>query len=65
MPRFAAIEGLRGWLAWGVVLSHIAQVLGMGLHGGHEIWLDYAGEMGVMTNACRSCCKIGPPAESE
>lgn len=49
MPRFAAIEGLRGWLAWGVVLSHIAQVLGMGLHGGHEVWLDYAGEMGVMT----------------
>ena len=29
MPRFAAIEGLRGWLAWGVVLSHIAQVLGL------------------------------------
>ncbi len=49
MPRFAAIEGVRGWLAWGVVLSHIAQVLGMGLHGGHEVWLDYAGETGVMT----------------
>lgn len=49
MPRFAAIEGLRGWLAWAVVLSHIAQVLGIGLHGGHEVWLDYAGETGVMT----------------
>ena len=49
MPRFAAIEGLRGWLAWGVVLSHIAQVLGMGLYGGHEVWLGYAGETGVMT----------------
>jgi peptidoglycan/LPS O-acetylase OafA/YrhL len=25
MRRFYAIEGLRGWLAWAVVLSHIAQ----------------------------------------
>ena len=49
MPRFAAIEGLRAWLAWAVVFSHIAQVLGMGLHGGHEVWLGYAGETGVMT----------------
>lgn len=49
MPRFAAIEGVRGWLAWGVVVSHIAQVLGLGLHGGHEVWLGYAGETGVMT----------------
>ena len=49
MPRFAAIEGVRAWLAWAVVVSHIAQVLGLGLHGGHEVWLGYAGEAGVMT----------------
>ena len=24
--RFNAIEGLRGWLAWTVVLSHVVQV---------------------------------------
>ena len=32
MRQFAAIEGLRGWLAWTVVLSHLAQITN--LHGG-------------------------------
>ena len=47
MQRFAAIEGLRAWLAWAVVFSHIAQVLGLGIHGGHAVWFDHAGEAAV------------------
>ena len=45
MPRFSAIEGMRAWLAWGVVLSHIDQSLGLDeLLGGHWIWASRAGE---------------------
>jgi peptidoglycan/LPS O-acetylase OafA/YrhL len=29
LRKFAAIEGLRAWLAWAVVLSHLAQVTGI------------------------------------
>lgn len=47
MQRFAAIEGLRAWLAWVVVFSHIAQVMGIGIHGGHGVWFDHAGEAAV------------------
>jgi peptidoglycan/LPS O-acetylase OafA/YrhL len=48
MPRFAAIEGLRAWLAWAVVLSHIVQIAGVSMHGGHWVWLDRAGETAVL-----------------
>lgn len=48
MPRFAAIEGLRAWLAWAVVASHIAQLSGVSMHGGHWVWLDRAGETAVL-----------------
>ena len=47
MQRFAAIEGLRAWLAWAVVFSHITQVMGLGIHGGHAVWFDRAGETAV------------------
>lgn len=33
MKRFEAIEGLRGWLAWAVVLSHLTYVSGFNLPG--------------------------------
>jgi peptidoglycan/LPS O-acetylase OafA/YrhL len=33
MRKFIAIEGLRGWLAWTVVLSHLAQTSGIGPNG--------------------------------
>jgi peptidoglycan/LPS O-acetylase OafA/YrhL len=29
MKRFIAIEGLRGWLAWAVVFSHLTQTSGI------------------------------------
>jgi peptidoglycan/LPS O-acetylase OafA/YrhL len=48
MPRFAAIEGLRAWLAWAVVVSHISQITGLSMHGGHGAWLDRFGHTGVM-----------------
>lgn len=45
MPRFTAIEGMRAWLAWGVVLSHINQSLGLDeMFGGHWVWASRAGE---------------------
>jgi peptidoglycan/LPS O-acetylase OafA/YrhL len=45
MPRFTAIEGARAWLAWGVVLSHINQSLGLDeMFGGHWVWAARAGE---------------------
>ncbi|MFZ2029924.1 MAG: acyltransferase [Vitreimonas sp.] len=45
MPRFSAIEGMRAWLAWGVVLSHINQSLGLNeMFGGHWVWAGRAGE---------------------
>ena len=47
MPRFAAIEGLRAWLAWAVVLSHISQSLGLEISGGHTVWFERAGGMAV------------------
>ena len=39
MKKFAAIEGLRGWLAWTVVLCHFAPITNMekGL-GRHLVW---------------------------
>jgi peptidoglycan/LPS O-acetylase OafA/YrhL len=42
--RFAALKGLRLRLAGAVVFSHIAQARGPGVHGGHAVWLDQAGE---------------------
>ncbi|MGA7810423.1 acyltransferase family protein, partial [Bradyrhizobium sp.] len=35
MRRFAAIEGLRGWLAWAVVLGHLSELsnIGLGMNG--------------------------------
>ncbi len=33
MKKFAAIEGLRGWLAWAVVLSHLAYFSNLSLKG--------------------------------
>ena len=48
MPRFAAIEGLRAWLAWVVVFSHIGQSLGLADHGGRSLWLARAGEAAVL-----------------
>lgn len=33
MKRFSAIEGLRGWLAWIVVVSHLAQASDVYVHG--------------------------------
>lgn len=33
VQKFAAIEGLRGWLAWGVVLSHLVAISGIYLSG--------------------------------
>jgi peptidoglycan/LPS O-acetylase OafA/YrhL len=33
MKRFYAIEGLRGWLAWTVVLAHLAYASGIYTHG--------------------------------
>lgn len=47
MPRFAAIEGARAWLAWAVVFSHIAQTVGIDIHGGHLVWLERGGEAAV------------------
>ncbi|HVV33381.1 MAG TPA: acyltransferase [Vitreimonas sp.] len=49
MHRFQAIEGVRGWLAWMVVLSHVGQILALDEHGGHAVWLPRLGEAGVMT----------------
>src|SRR5262249_46231612 len=48
MPRFAAIEGLRAWLAWSVVFSHIAQSLGAAMHGGHAEWFERFGGSAVL-----------------
>ena len=48
MHRFQAIEGARGWLAWMVVLSHIGQILGLDVHGGHWVWFSRIGDTGVM-----------------
>ena len=48
MPRFPAIEGLRAWLAWAVVVSHISQITALGMHGGHGVWLDLLGHAAVM-----------------
>ncbi len=36
VPRFAAIDGLRAWMAWVVVAAHIVQVSAMQDHG--PIW---------------------------
>ena len=33
VKKFAAIEGLRGWLAWAVVLSHLITISGLYLNG--------------------------------
>ncbi len=33
MKKFAAIEGLRGWLAWAVVLDHLVQLSGVHASG--------------------------------
>lgn len=49
MPRFTAVEGLRGWLAWAVVFSHISQSLGMEMGGGHWVWFGRAGDTAVFT----------------
>ncbi|MES1199027.1 MAG: acyltransferase [Pseudomonadota bacterium] len=49
MPRFAAIEGLRAWLAWAVVFSHLAQTLGMETLGGHWKLIEQGGEVAVYT----------------
>jgi peptidoglycan/LPS O-acetylase OafA/YrhL len=47
MPRFVAIEGLRAWLAWAVVLSHICQSVGAESRGGHWVWLMRGGTTAV------------------
>ncbi|HVZ99021.1 MAG TPA: acyltransferase [Caulobacterales bacterium] len=47
MPRFAAIEGLRAWLAWAVVFSHLAQTLSMEALGGHWKLMEDGGEVAV------------------
>lgn len=49
MSRLAAIEGLRAWLAWAVVLSHVGQTVGLEMHGGHWVWFARMGETGVFT----------------
>jgi peptidoglycan/LPS O-acetylase OafA/YrhL len=42
VPRFAAIEGLRAWLAWAVVASHV--ILFSGLDGWHPLgWFIFLG----------------------
>jgi peptidoglycan/LPS O-acetylase OafA/YrhL len=33
LTRFRSIEGLRGWLAWTVVLSHVAYASGIYIKG--------------------------------
>ena len=48
MRRFHAIEGLRAWLAWTVVLSHISQTLGMPLQGGQWWRVEEAGTTAVL-----------------
>lgn len=48
MPRFTAIEGLRAWLAWAVVFSHIGQCVGIDMLGGHWVWFARAGETAVL-----------------
>lgn len=48
MPRFSAIEGLRAWLAWAVVFSHIGQCVGVDMLGGHWVWFARAGETAVL-----------------
>ena len=47
MQKFAAIEGLRAWLAWAVVFVHCAAGTDLGLHGilhlavlSGEIWVS-------------------------
>ncbi|RYF12287.1 MAG: acyltransferase, partial [Oxalobacteraceae bacterium] len=44
MPRFIAIDGLRAWMAWVVVITHIIQQSSSA--GGGEAWikLDIGGE---------------------
>lgn len=55
MKRFAALEGLRGWLAWAVVFGHLSELsnIGLGMNGelGYravEIFIIISGF--VMTN---------------
>lgn len=48
MPRFAAIEGLRAWLAWSVVLWHLLQVSGIPHFGGWAIWVQHLGNNAVL-----------------
>lgn len=49
MSRLAPIEGLRAWLAWAVVLSHVGQTVGVDMYGGHWVWFARLGETGVFT----------------
>lgn len=48
MPRFVALDGLRAWMAWLVVLSHVAQQAGL---RESRFWshLFQAGNWGVQT----------------
>ena len=48
MPRFVAIEGLRAWLVWAVVLSHVDQSLGLETLGAPWAWPFRAGEAAVL-----------------
>ncbi len=48
MPRLPAIEGLRAWLAWVVVLCHIGQSIGIGMRGGHWVWIARGGQTAVL-----------------
>lgn len=49
VPRFAAIDGLRAWMAWVVVAAHIVQVSAMQDHG--PVWhgVQEAGSWAVET----------------
>ena len=47
MKRFVAIEGLRAWLAWTVVISHVARITNIYAYGvGRE--LSKAGDKAVL-----------------
>lgn len=48
MPRFNAIEGLRAWLAWGVVAWHVVQFTGLARDTGPMTWFPAIGDSAVM-----------------
>lgn len=47
MKKFKAIEGLRGWLAWTVVISHVSQMTNIQLRG-FGPWLTESGASAVI-----------------